>query len=175
MFEWLNGEGAALKHHIPGRTNYLTDLKNRSRTSSSGEDGDSSAGGNVEGKGGNRPFPLNPYFVSEPILSEELRNAIYEKVVVQKQDVRTVSAQMHVDMRRVAAVVRLVELEKRWRAQVCLHRVGVFLLLLLNDEQSISLEDASHHHSQLEHGLPNYNSLTLVLFSHAFRPEPFDL
>ncbi|KAL1991732.1 hypothetical protein VTN49DRAFT_5040 [Thermomyces lanuginosus] len=117
MFEWLNGEGAALKQHIPGRTNYLTDLKNRNRASSAGEDGDSSAGGNVEGKGGNRPFPLNPYFVSEPILSEELRNAIYEKVVVQKQDVRTVSAQMHVDMRRVAAVVRLVELEKRWRAQ----------------------------------------------------------
>jgi hypothetical protein len=99
MFAWINGEGAALKQHTPGRTNYITRLK---------------------GNAGNRPFPLNPNFISEPILSEELRNEIYRRVVDRKQSVRAVSVDLGVDMRRVAAVVRLVELEKRWKQQVCM-------------------------------------------------------
>jgi hypothetical protein len=99
MFAWINGEGAALKQHSPGRTNYITRLK---------------------GNAGNRPFPLNPNFVSEPILSEELRNEIHRRVVDRKQSVRAVSVDLGVDMRRVAAVVRLVELERRWRQQVCM-------------------------------------------------------
>lgn len=98
MFEWLNNEGAALKHHTPGRTNYLK-------------------GGSDEG-GGSRPFPNNQNFFSESILSEELRNEIYVRVVEKKQSVRTVSVQLGIDMKRIAAVVRLVELEKRQRAQV---------------------------------------------------------
>lgn len=96
MFAWINGEGAQLKQHTPGRTNYITRLK---------------------GNAGNRPFPLNPNFVSEPILSEELRNEIHRRVVDKKQSVRAVSVDLGVDMRRVAAVVRLVELEKRWKQQ----------------------------------------------------------
>lgn len=103
MFEWLNGPGAALKYHIPGSTNYLTDLKLRS----SGDDTETSRSP--------KPFPLNPHFVSEKILSEDLRNEIYERVAVRKKTVREVSVEMGVDMRRVAAVVRLVEMEKRWR------------------------------------------------------------
>lgn len=107
MFEWLNGPGAALKYHIPGSTNYLTDLKLRS----SGDDTETSRSP--------KPFPLNPHFVSEKILSEDLRNEIYERVAVRKKTVREVSVEMGVDMRRVAAVVRLVEMEKRWRNEVC--------------------------------------------------------
>lgn len=61
------------------------------------------------------PFPLNPQFVSEPILSEELSNEIYKRVVEQKKSVRSVSVEMRVDMRRVGAVVRLKELEKRMK------------------------------------------------------------
>jgi hypothetical protein len=99
MFAWINGEGAQLKQHTPGRTNYITRLK---------------------GNAGNRPFPLNPNFVSEPILSEELRSEIHRRVVDRKQSVRAVSVDLGVDMRRVAAVVRLVELEKRWKQQVCM-------------------------------------------------------
>ena len=99
MFAWINGEGAQLKQHTPGRTNYITRLK---------------------GNAGNRPFPLNPNFDSEPILSEELRNEIHRRVVDKKQSVRAVSVDLGVDMRRVAAVVRLVVLEKRWKQQVCM-------------------------------------------------------
>lgn len=123
MFEWLNGEGAILKHHIPGSTNYLTNLKDRNASVASEEksarDQSANAGGSEEGDiGGNKPFPLNPSFVSESILSEELRNGIYDRVVVQKMSVRAVSVELGVDMKRVAAVVRLVELEARWRKEV---------------------------------------------------------
>jgi hypothetical protein len=130
MFEWLNGEGAALKHHLPGGTNYLTDLKDRnnaarlrenaSRNSPAADGAGEETGADA---GGNRPFPLNPSFVSEPILSEALRNEIYERVVTQKKSVRLVSVELGVDMRRVGAVVRLVELERRWKKQVCYYHL----------------------------------------------------
>ncbi|KAL2813244.1 eukaryotic mitochondrial regulator protein-domain-containing protein [Aspergillus granulosus] len=106
MFQWLGTKGQELKSHIPGSTNYITDAKNREKYAD---------GERVPGP--SRPFPLNFSFKSEAILSEELRNDIYERVVVQKQSVRAVSVKMGVDMRRVAAVCRLVELEKRWREQ----------------------------------------------------------
>ncbi|KAJ5470369.1 hypothetical protein N7530_007726 [Penicillium desertorum] len=102
MFEWLNNEGSVFKHHVPGETNYLTRLKQR--------------GGN-EGSETSRPFPNNQHFISEPILSEELRNEVYNRVVEQKKSVRVVSVELGIDMKRIAAVVRLVELEKRQRAQ----------------------------------------------------------
>jgi len=107
MFAWLDGEGAALKHHTPGNTNYVTDL-------------------NLEHPG-TRPFPNNPSFVSESILSEELRNEIYARVVEQKNSVRAVSVQFGVDMKRITAVVRLVELERRQRAQVRIYPIFDFV------------------------------------------------
>ncbi|KAL2839902.1 eukaryotic mitochondrial regulator protein-domain-containing protein [Aspergillus pseudoustus] len=118
MFLWLGSQGQGLKSHIPGSTNYLTDMKNREKY----------ADGEVV-SGPSRPFPSNNNFQSEPILSEDLRNDIYERVVVKKQSVRAVSVKTGVDMRRVAAVCRLVELEKRWREQV---RQAFFSFLFFN-------------------------------------------
>ncbi|KAL4784659.1 eukaryotic mitochondrial regulator protein-domain-containing protein [Aspergillus varians] len=103
MFTWLNSEGAAFKNHTPRSTNYLSDAMARKR--------DPDASPTLQ------PFPLNSTFVSESILSEELRNEIYTRVVVHKKSIRAVSAELGVDMRRVAAVCRLVEMEKRWRQQ----------------------------------------------------------
>ena len=68
-----------------------------------------------------RPFPLNSNFVSQSILSEDLRNEIWKRVQEQGKSVRQVSIEMGVDMRRVAAVVRLVEVERRMRAEVSTH------------------------------------------------------
>ncbi|KAJ5908119.1 hypothetical protein N7495_000801 [Penicillium taxi] len=99
MFEWLNTEGAALKHHIPGETNYLRGPRDNDTSDIA------------------RPFPNNRNFISEPVLSEDLRNEIYVRVAKKKNSIRAVSAQMGIDMRRIAAVVRLVELENRQRAQ----------------------------------------------------------
>lgn len=106
MFEWLNTDGAAFKHHIPGETNYLTRLKQR---------------GDNEGTETTRPFPNNPAFISESVLSEELRNEVYNRVVTQQKSVRVVSVELGIDMKRIAAVVRLVELEQRQRKLVRTH------------------------------------------------------
>lgn len=67
-----------------------------------------------------RPFPLNPAFVSQPVLSEELREKIWEKVMQQGDSVRDVSASLGVEMSRVGAVVRLMEIEKEWERVVSL-------------------------------------------------------
>ncbi|PHH76762.1 hypothetical protein CDD80_1248 [Ophiocordyceps camponoti-rufipedis] len=60
-----------------------------------------------------KPFPLNPLFRSQPVLSNEMRERIWHKVIVQGNAVKGVSSDLKVDVRRVAAVVRLKELEKQ--------------------------------------------------------------
>ncbi|EME45277.1 hypothetical protein DOTSEDRAFT_71098 [Dothistroma septosporum NZE10] len=64
-----------------------------------------------------RPYPLNHSFRSERVLSEELREAIYNQVVGRGTDISTVSAMFSIDVRRVAAVVRLKTVEKQWIAE----------------------------------------------------------
>ena len=139
MFEWFETEGAALKHHTPGETNYLTRVK---------------PGGNPDAAA-TRPFPHNPNFISESVLSEDLRNEVYHRVVEQKKSLRAVSVQLGIDMKRIAAVVRLVELEKRQRQQVStisllfsalnsLHFLEVLSFPfshMMSHKKSISLED----------------------------------
>jgi hypothetical protein len=61
-----------------------------------------------------RPFPQNPTFESQPVLSEELREMIYLKVVRDQLSVRTVSTLMGVGMERVGAVVRMKQMERDW-------------------------------------------------------------
>jgi hypothetical protein len=65
-----------------------------------------------------QPFPLNPLFRSQPVLSEEARESIWSRVVKDGEALKVVSADLGVDVRRVAAVVRLKEVEKRWVAEV---------------------------------------------------------
>lgn len=67
-----------------------------------------------------RPFPLNENFRSQPVLSEEFREELYRQIVVKKMDLQGVSAAYGVDMRRVAAVVRLKTVEKQWIEEVSL-------------------------------------------------------
>lgn len=64
------------------------------------------------------PFPLNPTFRSEPVLAEGARERIWEEVMVKGLPLKAVSAQFKVDVRRVAAVVRMKEIEKRWEREV---------------------------------------------------------
>lgn len=67
--------------------------------------------------------------MSESILSAELRGEVYRRVVEQGKGVREVSVELGIDMRRVGAVVRLVELEKRWASQVCSFFILSFLFV----------------------------------------------
>jgi predicted component of type VI protein secretion system len=69
-----------------------------------------------------QPFPNNPLFRSQTVLSDFSRDLIYEKVVKRGDTLKAVSAEFGVDIRRVAAVVRLKQLEKQASSQVsCLH------------------------------------------------------
>ena len=64
------------------------------------------------------PFPMNRQFRSQPVLSEEFREEIWKRVVVQGQSIRFVSTELNVEMSRVGAVVRLKSVEKQWQQQV---------------------------------------------------------
>lgn len=61
-----------------------------------------------------RPFPLNRQFKSETVLDDRAREVIWEKVMRDGEPIKAVSAELGVDIRRVAAVVRLKEVEKNW-------------------------------------------------------------
>ncbi|KHO00443.1 Ribosomal protein S35, mitochondrial [Metarhizium album ARSEF 1941] len=61
-----------------------------------------------------QPFPQNPLFRSQPVLDEQTRELIWEKITQRGESIKAVSAEMGVDVRRVAAVVRLVEVERQW-------------------------------------------------------------
>ncbi|KAI2781386.1 eukaryotic mitochondrial regulator protein-domain-containing protein [Daldinia loculata] len=95
---WINGQGSTFRKHRPGDTNYLQ---------SSGDDER-----NVD-----RPFPLNPHFKSQPVLDDRARELIWAKVMQKGETIKAVSAELGVDIRRVAAVVRLKEVEKDWIAK----------------------------------------------------------
>ncbi|CAI9629035.1 hypothetical protein GT037_001627 [Alternaria burnsii] len=64
-----------------------------------------------------RPFPLNQYFRSQPVLSEDLREAIWRRVKKDGATVSLASVEFGVSNERVGAVVRLKQMEKEWVAQ----------------------------------------------------------
>jgi hypothetical protein len=96
-----------------GRTNYVT----RSITVSDFQD--------VKA---DQPFPNNPAFRSDSVLSDNARELIWQSVMQKGMPLKAVSAQFHVDMRRVAAVVRMKEIEKKWKREV---RAGFFFLFCI--------------------------------------------
>jgi hypothetical protein len=106
-----------------------------------------------------RPFPLNKNFVSQSILSEDLRLEIWQRVQKQGKSVRQVSMEMGVDMRRVAAVVRLVEVENRMKADVstlCSPSSLFSSTPMMNNQIRLVLQTSKHGDLQKT----NYNSLT---------------
>jgi hypothetical protein len=78
-----------------------------------------------EGPADLHPFPLNAQFRSQPVLSEELREAIWRRVVRDGVSVPTVSVEFGVSNERVGAVVRLMQVQKGWVAEVS----STFLLI----------------------------------------------
>ena len=140
MFRWLDGPGRGLKVPLPGSTNYLNAygpdgrLIRASGRKREGENDDALLEDSV-GKDDTQniagdeaipretaddlmPFPLNKHFRSEAVLSEELKEEIYNRVMVKGSTVRLVSAELGVEMRRVGAVVRLKSVEKQWIKKV---------------------------------------------------------
>ena len=144
MFRWLQGPGAAFKDPLPGSTNYLNAYDDGGRlfrvlekTPPRGADeaprslpGEDELGARVEKNiaGGDElpresqqdliPFPLNRNFSSQAVLSEELREEIWTRVVLGRKSVKVVSAELGVEMNRIGAVVRLKTVEKEWIQKV---------------------------------------------------------
>lgn len=95
------------------------------------------------------PFPMNRQFRSQAVLSEELKDAIWKRVMEDGRSVRDTSAILNIEMKRVAAVVRLKAVEKEWEKQVCGSIVDDFCIVLVTSPMmrkniSISLEDFHH-------------------------------
>lgn len=109
FYQWLKKRGKYLERHKPGETNYL------------GKSWDDSLG---------IPFPSNKYFRSQPVLSEQSRELIHKRVSIDDDPIKVVSADLGVDHRRVAAVVRMKEIEKDWERMVCFPASPNFFLSL---------------------------------------------
>ena len=143
MFAWLRGPGKNFQYPLPNSTNYLSAYDSRGNLLRAAEgsekpktapnpenpddtaleaaaDGEKEKKLEKETREDLRPFPLNQHFVSESVLSEPLRQEIWKRVKVDGKSARTVSVELGVEMRRIGAVVRLVEVERRMRANVSL-------------------------------------------------------
>ncbi|TVY35602.1 37S ribosomal protein S35, mitochondrial [Lachnellula subtilissima] len=137
LFRWLTAQGENFRNPLSGSTNYMGAYDNRSGMLrrvlelreqiilDSAERGEASAekelsavmnkGLPPESTRDRMPFPLNKAFVSQAVLSDELREQIWSRVMREGQSVREVSAKLRVEMSRVGAVVRLKEIEKEWK------------------------------------------------------------
>ena len=140
LWRWLGGQGATFRNPADGHTNYLSAYTAEGRLKRVVEAGnkkpDDSA--NKKANGGEegrkdaakipaetlrdlRPFPLNPSFVSQPVLSDEMKEKIWEAIMVEGFSVRDASTEFGVEMSRIGAVVRLKEIEKEWTRIVSDH------------------------------------------------------
>ncbi|KAF1816721.1 hypothetical protein P152DRAFT_454949 [Eremomyces bilateralis CBS 781.70] len=121
---WLEGPGSAFKDPLHGSTNYLNAyspsgklFRLNTRKGEEGSEANATSDGQLppERLEDLMPFPLNTQFRSQSVLSEELREEIYNRVVVNGSSVRSVSAEFSVSMERVGAVVRMKQIEKDWQ------------------------------------------------------------
>ncbi|KAK7515402.1 eukaryotic mitochondrial regulator protein-domain-containing protein [Phyllosticta citriasiana] len=118
MWDWLQGPmGKSLRDPMTGSTNYLSAYDQFSGTLRRTRSPRPPPGEKIEVKewaADLKPFPLNPSFPSSPVLSEELREKIYQCIEVEKQPIQDVCATYGVTLQRAAAVVRLKAMEKKW-------------------------------------------------------------
>lgn len=129
FIDWCKNNAPMFKEPQHGSTNYVSRIL---KTSDWNE---------VEP---NMPFPNNLHFRSEPVLSDGARERIWRDVMVKGLPLKAVSAEYSVDMRRVAAVVRMKEIEKKWDREVsfCFRYFDSWLAsMMIRNKNSISLED----------------------------------
>ncbi|PNS20213.1 hypothetical protein CAC42_5663 [Sphaceloma murrayae] len=143
MYAWFNGPGRNFREPLPGSTNYMgaytqegklkrVDAAGRGQDEDmedeqQGEDRDDGLGDGGEKKAKNelppertgdlRPYPLNENFMSQSVLSDEMKELVFQKVVEKGESVSAVSVELGIDMRRIGAVVRLLTVERNWVAE----------------------------------------------------------
>ncbi|KAH8590747.1 eukaryotic mitochondrial regulator protein-domain-containing protein [Bisporella sp. PMI_857] len=134
LYRWLNSQGEIFRNPAQGHTNYLTAytsdgqlkrvLEARKREAQEQNESPIVPGQEKPRVDSNavppetnrdlRPFPHNPFFISQPVLGDEMREKIWEAIMIEGKSVRDVSTEFSVEMSRVGAVVRLKEIEKEW-------------------------------------------------------------
>ncbi|PUU75905.1 eukaryotic mitochondrial regulator protein-domain-containing protein [Tuber borchii] len=102
MFAWLSGPGAVFKQPT-GEPQYISSYD---RSTWERKDKTRNPDAFVQ------PYPFNRYFKSQPVLSDAFREDIYTRVKRDNHSIRQVSAALNVSIERVAAVVRLKQVEK---------------------------------------------------------------
>lgn len=65
-------------------------------------------------------FPNNPLYRSEPVVNDPTRRLIYERATKDGQALKAIAAEMGLDVRRVAAIVRLKEAQNQATKSVCI-------------------------------------------------------
>lgn len=126
FIDWASTEGIKYKK-APNAPNYLQLQRRRNienvdeSTAEDDRGGNKGSGrrGKEDRKGAANPFPLNPYFKSQPVLSEALKEELYHNVAIQGRSLRQTSTYFKVSMERVAAVVRMKQMERDWLEEVC--------------------------------------------------------
>ena len=167
MYDWLRNQGANFETPLPNSTNYLGAYNNqgvlrRLNATSSEKDGPENSNKETSGRTKSKqpgpqadvkqaipsetrndlmPFPLNKYFRSQPVVDEPMREDIWTRIMKDGQSVRTVSAELGVEMSRVGAIVRLKEVEKEWIRKVSSNPTNILPHQKYYDEttKSISL------------------------------------
>lgn len=104
FFNWINGPGAVFKQAGEEGPKYLSSYDKRTWER--------------KDRASNVPYPMNPAFKSTPVLSNEMREQIYKRVEIEGASVRKASAEFAVSLERVAAVVRLKAVERKWQNEV---------------------------------------------------------
>jgi len=162
MYAWLCGPGKNFLHASPGATNYLgmyrfmggggglvnRRLEQRNRRAQQRGDGDTDAAvqqnDQDEPQSWLSPFPLNKAFFSQPVLSDALKEEIYTRAVEDEEPLSSISVALDVDVRRVAAVIRMKMIEIKWQSEVCpfFSQLLIVVITMMNTfHNSISLED----------------------------------
>lgn len=127
--EWVANEEPKYREVTPGKPNYLTlhtndglnarmDAQRALDRDAELETGHRPGHHDTKTKANHRPFPLNPYYVSQSILDDKFKESVWTSVMVDGMSVRDTSVKMGIDMRRVGAIVRMKEIEKEWMRTV---------------------------------------------------------
>ncbi|KAK4222554.1 eukaryotic mitochondrial regulator protein-domain-containing protein [Podospora fimiseda] len=97
--QWINRAGMKLRDHEGDQPTYLSPILTKHP-----EDGKL------------RPFPSNSDYISEPVLTDAARETIWEYAIDKNMPLKALSAQFSVDIRRIAAVLRMKAIEKKMEA-----------------------------------------------------------
>ncbi|CUM62653.1 uncharacterized protein PRCAT00000207001 [Priceomyces carsonii] len=65
-----------------------------------------------------QPFPQNPHCRTALMISDELKNKIYEEVNLNGMHVQEVAHKYGIKISRIEAIVKLQSIEKKWKEQV---------------------------------------------------------